>query len=445
MQPTETPTAPSAVSQDAVLAQILNIEREISEKKLDVAAQLLTELYRDQPGDPRIQLTAVLLAETINNPKAARESAERAVAMAPQWPPGVITLAQVLSKQGEHAAAVDVARKAVNLASADLSISERAIAIANVAGDYVSAHGFLLLALALRPAAQPIHRAIGYNLLSQNKPDAALARFETMLANGATDEWTKSGRAYALMKLERKAEAIAAYTELKTAYPDNESYTYYLSVAAGQTPDARPESITRSLFDGYADRFDTHLVGGLRYETPRHVADAIRGVYPTLDCSILDLGCGTGLLGVYLGRPQGALVGVDLSSRMIEQAIKHNLYDRFHNVNLTDALSETPADQYEVIASCDVFVYIGALDDSIKNAARMLRADGLFVFSIESTQNTDATFVLLPSQRYAHNKDVAVTLCQQAGLINVNAQAAVLRQEAGADVAGYIITARKPT
>jgi predicted TPR repeat methyltransferase len=444
MQPTAAPTAPPAASHDVVLAQILNIEREIGEKKLDVAAQLLTQLYRDQPADPRIQLTAVLLAETLNNLKAARESAERAVAIAPQWAPGVITLAQIMSKQGEHAASVDVARKAVNLATADLSISERAISIANTAADYVSAHGFLMLALALRPAAQPIHRAIGYNLLSQKKFDEALVRFEQMLANGANDQWTKAGRAYALMKLERKAEAIAAYTALKDAHPDNEEYAYYLSISSGETPAARPESVTRALFDGYAERFDSHLVGGLRYEAPRLVASAIRRAYPTLDCSILDLGCGTGLLGVYLGQPQGALVGVDLSSRMIEQAVKHNLYDRFHNINLTDALSETPADQYEVIASCDVFVYVGALDDSIKNAARILRAGGLFVFSIESAQNTNAAFVMLTSQRYAHNKDAVVALCQQAGLINVDAQAAVLRQEDGADVAGYIITARKP-
>jgi predicted TPR repeat methyltransferase len=438
-------TAPPSASQDPVLSKILNIEREISNNKLDVAAQLLTTLYRDQPTDPRIQLTAVLLAGALNNPKGARESAERAVAIAPQWAPGVITLAQVLSQQREFAASVDAARRAVTLASADLSIIERAISIANTASDYVAAHGFLMLALALRPAAQSIQRAIGYNLLSQKKPAEALVRFEQMIASGDNDEATQAGRAFALMKLERKAEAVTAYAALKAAYPSNETYAYYASIANGETPDAQPASIMRAMFDRYAARFDAHLVGDLQYATPRHVAGAIRRAYPTLDCSILDLGCGTGLLGVYLGQPQGALVGVDLSSQMIEQATKHNLYDRFHNVNLLDALSETPGDQYEVIASCDVFVYIGALDDAIKNAARILRAGGLFVFSIESAEAGDAPFVLLPTQRFAHNKDAVMALCHRAGLIDVDAQSVVLRQEAGADVAGYIITARKPT
>jgi predicted TPR repeat methyltransferase len=431
-------------SSDEVLIRIQTIEREISVKKLDVAAQLLTRLYRDHPTDPRIQLTAVLLADALGNPKAARESAERAIAIAPQWAPGVMALAQVLSTQSEHDAAIGVARKAINLAPTELALLERAISIANAAGDYVSAHGFLVLALALRPAAQPIQRAIGYNLLSQSKPDEALTRFEQMLANGDADEWTKSGRAYALMKLERKTEAMAAYAELKAAYPNNERYSYYASIAAGEVPASRPESVTRALFDGYADRFDTHLVGGLRYDVPRQVADLIQRVYPTLDCSVLDLGCGTGLLGVYLGRPRGALVGVDLSSRMIEKAEKQNLYDKFHNINLLDALSETPAEQYEVIASCDVFVYVGDLTEAIKNAARILRPDGLLVFSFESAQGTEADFVLTSSQRYAHNKDVLVALCQQAGLIQIEAKASVTRQENGQDVAGYIINARKP-
>ncbi len=446
-----TPTTNSLQSEspkagtDDVLARIRAVEHEISGKKLDVAAQLLTQLYRDHPTDPRIQLTAVLLADALGNPKAARESADRAVAMAPQWAPGVMVLAQVLSAQSEHDAAIGVARKAVNLAPTELALLERAISITNAAGDYVSAQGFLMLALALRPAVQPIQRAIGYNLLSQNKPDEALARFEQMLANGDTDEWTKSGRAYALMKLERKTEAVAAYAELQVAYPNNERYSYYASVSAGEVPAARPESVTRALFDGYADRFDTHLVGGLRYEVPRQVADLIRQVYPTLDCSVLDLGCGTGLLGVYLGRPQGALVGVDLSSRMIEKAARHNLYDKFHCINLLDALSETPAEQYEVIASCDVFVYVGDLTDAIKDAARILRPDGLLVFSFESAQNTDAAFVLTASQRYAHNKEVLVALCQRAGLIQIEAKASVTRQENGQDVSGYIVRARKPT
>jgi predicted TPR repeat methyltransferase len=444
MQSTLTPTPPARSNPDAVLERIQQIEREITARKLSAAAQMLTQLYREQPDDPRIQLTAIFLAETANNPKAALESAERAVKIAPQWAPAHLALARVMSAQGAPVAAVETARKAINLAPTELSILDHAIAIANAAGDYVAAHGFLILALALRPAAQPIHRAIGYNLLSQKKPEEALKRFEQMLANGDKDEWTKAGRAYALMKLERTAEAMAAYAELKAAYPDNETYDYYLSVSAGEVPAARPEAITRALFDGYADRFDTHLVGGLRYGVPQQVADLIKQIYPTLDCSILDLGCGTGLLGVYLGRPQGALVGVDLSSRMIEKAAKHNLYDKFHNVNLLDALSETPAEQYEVIVSCDVFVYIGDMTEAIKNAARILRPDGLLVFSFERAANTEAAFIFTSSQRYAHNKEVLVALCQQAGLIQIEAKASVIRQENEADVAGFILSARKP-
>ena len=86
--------------------------------------------------------------------------------------------------------------------------------------------------------------------------------------------------------------------------------------------------------------------------------------------AVLDLGCGTGLLGLMLGKIAGSMIGVDASIKMIEQAEKHGVYDRFHTVNLLDALRETDASQYHVIAALDVFIYVGDLAQAI---ARCLR------------------------------------------------------------------------
>ena len=89
--------------------------------------------------------------------------------------------------------------------------------------------------------------------------------------------------------------------------------------------------------------------------------------------NVLDLGCGTGLLGVYLGRLHGHLIGVDLSEKMIEQAARHGVYSRFHHVNILDALRDTPADHYEVITCLDALVYVGDLAPVIPNVLRCRR------------------------------------------------------------------------
>ena len=69
--------------------------------------------------------------------------------------------------------------------------------------------------------------------------------------------------------------------------------------------------MVRSMYDGFAELYDQHLVAGLKYKLPREVARMITERYPDRKLNVLDLGCGTGLLGACLGRIEGALVGVD--------------------------------------------------------------------------------------------------------------------------------------
>ena len=59
---------------------------------------------------------------------------------------------------------------------------------------------------------------------------------------------------------------------------------------------------------------------GLKYKAPERTAQILTELHPDRRFNLLDLGCGTGLLGVYLGPINGFIIGVDLSARMIEQA-----------------------------------------------------------------------------------------------------------------------------
>ena len=80
----------------------------------------------------------------------------------------------------------------------------------------------------------------------------------------------------------------------------------------------------RALFDGYAPRFERHLVEGLGYVGPDLVRDALPPEPPHLGTA-LDLGCGTGLMAQALGGLCASIEGVDLSPRMLEKARKTKL------------------------------------------------------------------------------------------------------------------------
>jgi predicted TPR repeat methyltransferase len=168
----------------------------------------------------------------------------------------------------------------------------------------------------------------------------------------------------------------------------------------------------------------------------------IKQWHPDRKGDVLDLGCGTGLLGVSLGPIEGVLVGVDLSAGMLEQAGRHRVYDSFHHVNLLDALLATPASLYHVIAALDVFVYVGCLDAAIPNALRVLLPGGRFVFSCETGGTGD--YALQSSYRYTHQRDYVQRLLGAAGFEDVSMKNLILRHEANQPVEGFLVVARKP-
>jgi predicted TPR repeat methyltransferase len=198
------------------------------------------------------------------------------------------------------------------------------------------------------------------------------------------------------------------------------------------------------LYDGFAELFDQHVVAGLKYSLPRDVARIITERYPDRTLNVLDLGCGTGLLGACLGRIQGAMVGVELSPQMIEQAGRHGVYDRFHNVDLLDALEATPASLYDVIAALDVFVYAGDMSRAIPDAFRILRSAGYFIFSCERALEDEPDLLLRPTQRFAHKASHVESMCLAAGFEQVTIDSVSLRLENNEPVEGFLVIARKP-
>lgn len=434
------------IRNDPFTQRLQQIGQWIAQGLLQPAAQALTEAQAQHPKDVRVALMGVRLAQQAGNLAGAVQAARRAVALEPGWFVAVTELALQLAAQGQFSEAMEHARHAVALAPKEPRVLHSAANVAQGAGDGKQALTWAQTALQFDPQNHPLRLDYAGMLYRDRQYKQAQDEFNRVLQAQPGNETALRNLLTCALQLGDQSEAQRLADVLIIRTPDDEQVRYWHAVAHGQTPKTQPEASVTGLFDDYAQRFDLHLVGGLKYRAPERVAQILLALRPDRRFNVLDLGCGTGLLGVYLGRLHGHLIGVDLSEKMIEQAARHGVYSRFHHVNILDALRDTPADHYEVITCLDALVYVGDLAPVIPNAFRILKAGGHFIFTCEAANEDEADLVLRPdSNRYAHKASAVERQCREAGFDEVQFEyLESLRNEGGKPLPGFIVIARKP-
>lgn len=423
---------------------IQHVRALIGQGLLNVAAQELNRVALTAQDDPRLHILGMELAEASGNAAGALASAERAVRKSPQWAPGVMNLALLHARQNRFPEALQHARQALALAPRTADLLEAAVQIAQRSGDLAAQREWLTQALAQRPDHATHRLALADVQLALGEASEALTAYEALLAGGGElAERAAVGQAHALSALGQQKAALAAWDALLARQPDNAGWAFQRARTAGEVPPAQPQAMVRETFDGMAETYDMYMLRGLRYRLPKDVADRLLALHPDRNFHLLDLGCGTGLLGLMLGKIGGSMIGVDASPRMIERAERHGVYDRFHQVDLLDALRDTPAELYHVIAALDVFIYVGELGQAITDAHRILRPGGRLVFSCEAAPEDGPDVLIQPSDRYAHKRSAIEALCRAAGFAELSVTEMDLRLEAGQPIKGFLVEARK--
>ena len=81
------------------------------------------------------------------------------------------------------------------------------------------------------------------------------------------------------------------------------------------------------VYEAWAPSYEADLVGGYGYTAHRIAAAAMAAARPDRAASILDIGCGTGLVAVELAaRGFTTIDGLDASPRMLERARAKGVY-----------------------------------------------------------------------------------------------------------------------
>lgn len=246
-------------------------------------------------------------------------------------------------------------------------------------------------------------------------------------------------------------KAVAAYG--KVAELDTEGlFAAELKLAvlgAAETPEQPPSRYVEGLFDDYADRFETSLVEKLDYSVPQKLAELIgkaagSGVFDT----IVDIGCGTGLLGVEIRAFANRLEGFDISQNMLAKAEEKGLYDHLDQADLSlepaaSGLFPPTLAQHRagLVAAADVMMYLGSLETVMPLVSALLAPSGFFAFSVEDAGEEDG-FVLRESLRYAHSKSYVSELLERTGFSLIEIRKTTIRKDAGKPLSGILFLAR---
>ncbi len=275
------------------------------------------------------------------------------------------------------------------------------------------------------------------SLLGLRRSNAALGIFADFLKLNPRNTVALKGMASALMRLEQRTAAAEKYEQLLQIDPQDHVARHMLAALGDKRLDHADPAYARNVFEDYAARFDKHLTETLEYNLPQRIP----GMLQELDGEdawyekALDLGCGTGLVGVEIRSFCSELVGLDVAQAMVTKAQEKAVYDELF-VNDIMSWFQSTNDAFNLIICAEVVVYIGGLTDLFQACYRHTAAGGRLLLSTE--QIPDGEFVLRDSGRYAHSAAYVQAQAEKAGFRLSTHKTINLRKEKGAWLEGGV-------
>ena len=393
----------------------------------------------------RVRLGDVLVE--LGDFTAATAEYREALAASPDKSPIQVRLGIALREMGDGVGSLEALRAAVTSSPAapepHYHLARSLLLLAQVREAIESVQE----AIRLRGNLSDAHTLYGTALAVLGDLEGALAALKV----GSSVETTRSQRLAILgghlFEFGRPDRALECFRQKLELEPEDAATRHYVMALSGLNPDHASDEYVRQVFDGCAESFDQSLVGRLAYTLPQELTRAILTASErSTPWDVLDLGCGTGLVGAEIGAHAGTLVGIDLSQRMLQRSQERNVYTNLICSDLMSALNSQGPSCYDLVTAADVFVYVGKLDSVIPAVRRTLRANGLFAFSTETAEDAPdlrnapptAGYQLMTSGRYVHGADYLNELASRNGFEMKLLRKTRLRLEGHRPVMGWL-------
>jgi predicted TPR repeat methyltransferase len=419
---------------------------------LDDAAQYLHQALSITPDSVDAHFVLGNIAKKQGNSQQAIKHYTHAINSDPEFSFGYRALFEIFQEQGDSKCSIEILDRAILALPASVYFIFERAGFYFAEKDYKNTVSLLKKLLNLSPNDTASHVNLAISLTNLDQNEAAIHHFElaAILEPDDADIHQNLGNIY--IKLNRKQDALASFKEVIRIEPNN-PVKHLVAAFSGNTTSTAPAEYIAQLFDNYAENFESHLTEELHYTTPSLLLSTIQSHVNLSErqLDVLDLGCGTGLFGKVISPFAGQIVGVDLSLKMLEKAAELNMYHRLECKDLLEMMRSEPDASYDLVSATDVFIYIGALDELVIEAKRLLRHNGVFAFSTESLdalskpelQTSSPNFILNDSARYVHTLSYLNKLAQDSGFSVLEIKEETLRVNEGKPVIGYLLVWRR--
>ena len=432
------------------------------ENRLHDACDELDQAITIEPDHPRLRILRAQLRVNLGNLAGATQDAAEAVMLDRTDPTAKAVLGMLMLELGHTQEGRACLAEAVDALPNNPSFREGLAFAEEASGNPEAAAAAFTTGIILAPGRVELRSAAILMHVRRRDFAAAVQLAEDARMAGIADACVFGLKGHALSSMGRHEEAGDAYREALKLAP-NDPYVRHLVAASGFLPGATraPPEYLSTIFDGYASRFETHLIelgyrlpGLFRAAVQDHLDQRSKPILHQILGPVLDLGCGTGLLALILADlPVGPFTGIDLSAQMLALAQSKNLYNDLHCSDLMHFLTYDTT-EWRLILAADVLCYFGALQDVFSATFARLSPGSQFLFSAEAllpdadgqlpANIQDGGWSLGRQGRYTHTEPYLTQAAEAAGFIIQSLRPEIQRFEAGAPVHGYFVVLERP-
>jgi predicted TPR repeat methyltransferase len=428
---------------------LLGARLAMREGRLELAQSELNAAIEQTPDDTGLLKCRADLRQQTGDKAGAVADAAEAVVLDRDDPVAKALLGVLMLELGRPTDATACLAEAVAADPAHPAYIEGLAAAQEAGGDADAAFGTLLGGIAAAPGSMALRNAATLLAVRRRDFTTAVRLADEASSAGVADACLFGLKGHALSSLERHSEAADAYAEAFKLGP-NDAYVRHMVAASGRIPATGRAHVdyVRAVFDGYANRFDAHLIS-LGYRVPGLIRSALLQ-HPTIQSGeqlgpALDIGCGTGLVAVALSDlPIGPLVGLDVSPRMLAEAGAKQIYAELREGDLMQMLTEDST-VWRLILASDVLCYFGDLRDVLVAVRQRLGSSAWFIFSVEELLpdkdgviHGGSDWALQRQGRYAHANAYVEKAALETGFSVRSLERQTLRYEGDAPVAGLL-------
>lgn len=307
----------------------------------------------------------------------------RTVKLCPTDVRAVFNLARALSAQNQFSEADQLYRQAISLSPELAEVHFGfAVHLAQL-GQHGDAELGYLRTLQIDPFNWQARIHLGHALVEQEKAAEAGEQIE-ILARAAENAPDFPYKHFGILLARTNCpDAARACFQIHLArHPaDSDEMAMLLATVGGALPERASDRQIAEIYASRAQGWDNGSTSPTGYQGHRLVATAIDELCSDPVDTIVDAGCGTGLVGELVRGKARHLIGVDMSEPMLAQARQKKIYDALRHGDLLDYFGGHP-NSCDIIASAATLIHFGDLDGAFEAAAKCLRRNGVLVCTL---------------------------------------------------------------